>query len=104
MAQRRLEQDLDRIGEAFHFAEGIETVDGALAEGGGDLLGGTKGVEGHTSKCIGGPLWLGSAIAEGLRGFGLVSGPADGGFPRACAAGAGEWLGPSLFPMPASFG
>ena len=57
MAQRRLEQDLDRIGEAFHFAEGIETVDGALAEGGGDLLGGTEGVEGHARSVYGGPLW-----------------------------------------------
>ncbi len=47
MAQRRLEQDLDRIGEALHIPEGIEAVDGPFAERGGDLFGGAKGVKGH---------------------------------------------------------
>ncbi len=47
MAQRRLEQNLDRVGEAINVSEGIESVDGALTERSGDPLGGTEGVKGH---------------------------------------------------------
>jgi hypothetical protein len=44
MAQRSLEQDLDRVGEAVNVSEGVEAVNGALAQWSGDLPGGTKAI------------------------------------------------------------